>query len=104
MWDSKRDTDIKNRLLDCVGKVEGGGMIWENSIETYTTICEIGDQSKFDAWNRALKASALGQPEGWDGKGGGRGVQDGGHMYTHGWFMSMHGKKHHNIVKLLASN
>jgi len=23
-------------------------------------------------------------PEGWDGKGGGRGVQDGGHMYTHG--------------------
>ena len=23
-------------------------------------------------------------PEGWDGEGGGRGVQDGGHMYTHG--------------------
>jgi len=23
-------------------------------------------------------------PEGGDGKGGGRGVQDGGHMYTHG--------------------
>jgi len=23
-------------------------------------------------------------PEGWDGKGGGRGVQDGEHMYTHG--------------------
>jgi len=23
-------------------------------------------------------------PEGWDGKGVGRGVQDGGHMYTHG--------------------
>ena len=22
-------------------------------------------------------------PEGWDGKGGGRGVQDGKHMYTH---------------------
>ena len=21
-------------------------------------------------------------PEGWDGEGGGRGVQDGGHMYT----------------------
>ena len=33
MWDSKRDTEIKNRLLDSVGKGEGG-MIWENSIET----------------------------------------------------------------------
>ena len=26
-------------------------------------------------------------PEGWDGEAGGRGDQDGGHMYTHGWFM-----------------
>ena len=31
-------------------------------------------------------------PEGWDGEGGGRGVQDGEHMYTHGRFMSMYGK------------
>ena len=23
-------------------------------------------------------------PEGWDGEGGGRGVQDGEHMHTHG--------------------
>ena len=37
-------------------------------------------------------------PEGWDGKGGGRGVQDGEHMYTRGRFMPMHGKNHHNIV------
>ena len=33
MWDSKRDTDVKNRCLDSVGEGEGG-MIWENSIET----------------------------------------------------------------------
>ena len=33
-----------------------------------------------------------------DGKGGGRGVQDGEHMYTRGWFMSMYGKIHYNIV------
>ena len=32
MWDSKRDTDIKNRLSDSMGEGEGG-MIWENSIE-----------------------------------------------------------------------
>ena len=35
MQGSKGDTDVKNRLLDSVGK-EAGGMIWENSIETYT--------------------------------------------------------------------
>ena len=34
MQDSKRDTDIKNRLLDSVGEGEGR-IIWENSIETY---------------------------------------------------------------------
>ena len=33
MWDSERDTDVKNRLLDSVGESEGG-MIWENSTET----------------------------------------------------------------------
>ena len=35
MQGSKGDTDIKNRLLDTVGEGEGG-MIQENSIETYT--------------------------------------------------------------------
>ena len=33
MWDSKGDTDVKNRLLDSVGEGEGV-MIWENSTET----------------------------------------------------------------------
>ena len=28
-------------------------------------------------------------PEGWDEEGGGKGVQDGEHMYTRGGFMSM---------------
>ena len=32
------------------------------------------------------------EPEGWDGEGGGRGVQDGEHMYTRGGSMSMYGK------------
>ena len=34
-------------------------------------------------------------PEGWDGEGGGRQVQDGGHMYTCDWFMSVYSKNHH---------
>ena len=38
-------------------------------------------------------------PEGWDGEGGGSGDQDGEHMEIHGWFMSMYGKNHYNIVK-----
>ena len=33
MRDSKRDTDVKNSLLDSVGEGEGG-IIWENDIET----------------------------------------------------------------------
>ena len=31
-------------------------------------------------------------PEGWYREGGGRGVQDVEHMYTHGGFMLMYGK------------
>ena len=31
-------------------------------------------------------------PEGWYGKGDGMGVQDGEHVYTHGWFMLRYGK------------
>ena len=48
----------------------------------YITVCEIDHQAMHETgcsgpvhWD---------DPEGWDGKGGGRGVQDGGHMYTHG--------------------
>ena len=33
MQDRKRDTAVKNRLLDSVEESEGG-MTWENSIET----------------------------------------------------------------------
>ena len=31
-------------------------------------------------------------PEGWYGEGGGRGIQDGEHVYTRGGFMLMYGK------------
>ena len=31
-------------------------------------------------------------PEGWYGEGGGRGIQDWEHVYTHGGFMLMYGK------------
>ena len=38
-------------------------------------------------------------PESWDEERDGREDQDGEHMYTHGWFMSMYGKTHYNVVK-----
>ena len=63
----------------------------------------------YHMWNRmpvqvqCMRHSTRGQyrddPEGWDGEGSGKGVQDGEHMYNHGWFMSMYGKNHYNIIK-----
>ena len=70
MWDSKRDADIKNSLLDSVGE-GAGGMIWENSIvNMYITIHETDCQSRFNAWGRVLRAGALGWPRGmgWGGR------------------------------------
>ena len=99
MRESKRDTGVKNRLLDSVEEDEGG-MIWENSIENmYTIISEIDRQSRFHAWGRVLRAGAWDDPERWDGEGGGREGLDGEHIYARGWFMSVYGKNHHNIVK-----
>ena len=48
----------------------------------YIIICEIDRQSRFDAGCSGLVH--WDNLEGWDGEGGGREVQDGEHMYTHG--------------------
>ena len=88
MWDNKRDTDVQNSLLDSVGEGEGG-MIWEICIYSYVTwIASSGSMhdtgcSGLVHWD---------DPVGWDGEGGGRGVQDGEYMYTCGGFMSMYSK------------
>ena len=84
MRDSKRDTEVKNRLLDSVGEGEGG-MIWENSIET----CILSFVKRIASPGLMHETGCSGlvcwdDPEGWDGEGGGRGVQDWGHMDTHG--------------------
>ena len=36
-------------------------MYGESKMETYIIICEIDHQSRFNAWNRVLRAGALGQ-------------------------------------------
>ena len=99
MWDRERDTDVKNRLLDSVGEGKGG-MIWENSIET----CILSSVKQIASPGSMHETGHSGlvhwdDPERWDGERGGREGQDGEHMYTHGWFMWMNGKKHYNIVK-----
>ena len=70
-----------------------GGMIWENGIET----CIISYKKRIASPSLMQDAGCLGlvhwdKPEGWHGEGGGRGVQDGEHVHTHGRFMLMYGK------------
>ena len=97
MWDNKRDIDVKNRLLDSAGEGEGA-MIWENSIKTCILPYVKKIPSPGTMHETGHKAPVHWDDHEWsDRDGGGRGVQDGGHMYTHGWFMSMYGKKHYNM-------
>ena len=84
MQDSKRDRDVQNSLLDSVGEGKGG-MIWKNGIETciLSYVKQIVSSGLMhETWHS--KPVHWDNPEGWDGEGGGRGVQDVGHMYTHG--------------------
>ena len=92
MRDSKRDTDVLNSLLDSMGE-DKGRMIWENGIETCTLSCVkqiTSPDSMHDTGCSGLVR--WDDPEGWDGEGVGRGVQDGEHVYTLGEFKSMYGK------------
>ena len=78
--------------VDSVEEGEGG-MIWENGIET----CIISYVKQITSPGSRQDTGYLGlvhwnDPEGWYGEGGGRGVQDGEHMYTRGRFMLMYGK------------
>ena len=70
-----------------------GGMIWENGIET----CIISYVKRIADLGSMHDTGCLGlvhwdDPEGWDEEGGGRGIQDGEHVYTHGRLMLMYGK------------
>ena len=68
-------------------------MIWENGIEK----CILSYVKRFTIPGSMHDTGCSGlvhwdDPEGWYGEGGGRGVQDGEHMYTRGGFMSVYGK------------
>ena len=70
-----------------------GGMIRENGIETY--IISYVKRIASPGSMHDTGCSGLvhwDDPERWYGEGGGRGVQDGEHVYTCGGFMLMYGK------------
>ena len=85
-------------LLDSVGEGEGG-MIWENGIET----CIISYMKQITSPGSMHDTGCLGlthwdDPEGWYGEGGGRGVQDGEHVYN--WQIQVDvWQNQYNIVK-----
>ena len=70
-----------------------GGMIWENGTET----CKLSHVKRISSPGSMHDTGGLGlvhwdDPEGWDVEGGGRRVQDGEHVYSHGRFRLMYGK------------
>ena len=70
--------------MDSVGEGEGE-MIWENGIET----CVLSYVKLIASPGSMQDTGCSGlvywhDPERWDGEGGGREVQDGEHMYSHG--------------------
>ena len=69
-----------------------GGMIWENGIETCILYVKRIASPGLMHDTGCLGLVHWDDPEGWDGEGGGRGIQDGEHMYTHVVFMSVYGK------------
>ena len=78
--------------MDSVGEGEGG-MIWENVIET----CIISYMKRVASPGSKHDTGCLGlvhwdDPEGWCREGGGRGIQDGEHVYTCGGFILIFGK------------
>ena len=88
--------------MDSVGEGEGG-MIWENGIET--SIISYMQQIASPGLMHDTGCSGLehwDDPEGWYGEEGGRGVQDGKHVYTHGGFILIYGKptKYCKVISL----
>ena len=93
-------TAKETQMYRTVFGILGGGMIWENGLKT----CVISYKKRIASLGSMQDTGSLGlvhwdDPEGWYGEGGGRGVQDGEHVYTRGGCMLIYGKNQYNIVK-----
>ena len=99
MRDSKRDTDIKNSLLDCVGEGKDG-MIWEGSVET----CILSYVKQIIGPGSMHETGCSGlvhwdDPEQWDKKRSEEGGSGWG-THVHVWLIHVAvWQNHYNIVK-----
>ena len=87
MWETAKEMQMYRTVFWTLGEGEGG-MILEKGIETCILSyvkCIARPGSMHDTGCSGLMH--WDDPEGWDGEGGGRGVQDGEHVYTRGRFM-----------------
>ena len=92
VYETAKQTQMYRTVFWTLGEGKGG-MIWENGIET----CIISYMKRITSPGSMQDTGCLGlvhwdDPEGWYGEGGGKGVQDGEHVYTCGGFMLMYGK------------
>ena len=62
------------------GRRRGWDDLREQHWNMYIIKCETDRQSRLDAWDKRSGLMHWDDPEGWDGEGGGRGVEDGEHM------------------------
>ena len=84
MQDSKRDTEVKNRLWDYVGEGKDV-MIRENSTKTcIIIICKTDEQHNLMHETGHSMPVLWDNPEGWGGERGRRGFRMGGNLYTCG--------------------
>ena len=93
MYETAKETLMYRTVLWTLWERERVGKIWENGIET----CKISCMKRVASPGSMHDTGCLGlvhwdDPEGWNGEGGGRRVQDGEHMYTCGGFISIFGK------------
>ena len=79
MWGNKRDR-CKEQTFGLCGRRWKWDNLREEHWNIYITICEIDCQSRFYAWDRVLRASALGWP--WGMEWGGR-WEEGSGWETH---------------------
>ena len=76
----------KEQTLGLCGRRRGWDDLTEQHWNMYITICGIDRQSRFDAWDRALRAGALGWPWGM-GWGGRREGGSGWGAHVHPWLI-----------------
>ena len=93
MYETAKETLMYRTVLWTLWEWERVGRFSENDIET----CIISCMKRVTSPGSMHNTGCLGlvhwdDPEGWYGEGGGRGVQNGEHMYTCGGFISIFGK------------